>query len=293
MRNKIKYQGGITKLLCQKQAERSKKKFRQLVVSGAGPFQFNQSTGIDFDVISFSGATAFEDQLLSIYSFVLYAGIPRNWIIYSDKSYTEEQKELFKKKFPFISVTDWDVYDHVSSNKHLSEYLQVCHLAKKVNIIVGHPYTRQTIYLDSDIVFYKNISGYLSSSLLSGGFWFAPDSMWGDLNGYFNIKRESIYPLNSGMLILNNDFDAADVFQYFEDIKGKYEYFSEQSSFEYAFRKQGANMLDPRQFIIDSSDQFDFAMKYYPDEIAMRHYTSPVRHKMWQKGWNWHFPAGK
>ena len=48
-------------------------------------------------------------------------------------------------------------------------------------------------------------------------------------------------------------------------------------------------MLDPRQFIIDSTDQFDFALKYYPESIAMRHYTSPVRHKMWQRGWQWHF----
>jgi hypothetical protein len=48
-------------------------------------------------------------------------------------------------------------------------------------------------------------------------------------------------------------------------------------------------MLDPRQFIVDSADQFDLSLKYYPENIAMRHYTSPVRHKMWQNGWKWHF----
>jgi hypothetical protein len=59
--------------------------------------------------------------------------------------------------------------------------------------------------------------------------------------------------------------------------------------FEYAFRKQGAQILDPRQFIIDTEDQFDFSMKYHPGDMAMRHYTGPIRHKMWQKGWKWHF----
>lgn len=285
MRKKIKYQGGITKVLCQKSAERHKKQFRQNIAKIAVPVN---PAEVDFEMISFSGATSFEDQVLSIISFLVYAGTPKKWTIYSDKSYTEEHKQVFKDKFAFVSVVDWDVYDYVRDNKLLGDYLKECHLAKKLNVIIGHPYQWQTIYVDSDIIFYKNISAYLNSGLLSTGLWYAPDPMWGDVEGYFKIKRESIYPLNSGFLILNKNFDPQDIFKYFESLHGKYHYFSEQSSFEYAFRKQQANLLDPRQFIIDSSDQFDFATKYYPDSIAIRHYTTPVRHKIWQRGWKWH-----
>ncbi|WP_448702974.1 hypothetical protein ACFGVR_11540 [Mucilaginibacter sp. AW1-3] len=288
---KIKYQGGITKKLCQRRAEANKKAFRQelatIDISGmVSPGKVN------FEIISFSGAGSFEDQVLSIFSFLVYAGTPVKWLIYSDKSYTDEHKQLFKTQFPFVTVVDWDVPDLIREKQVLSDYLKECHLAKKLNVIVGHPYTKQTIYLDSDIIFYKNFGYYINSGLLNKGLWYAPDTMWGTYPDiYFKDKVTSIYPLNSGLLVLDQSFNKADIFEYLENLKGKYHYFSEQSSFEYAFRKQNANVLDPRQFIIDTADQFDFATKYYPDEMAMRHYTGPVRHKIWQNGWKWHLQA--
>lgn len=270
-----------------RQAERNKKSFGKNL-SKPENYLTKRSQKVNFEIISFSGASNFEDQLLSIYSFLYYGGHPVKWTIYSDKSYTENQKEIFTKSFAFVEVKDWDIFEIVRNNKSINEYLSVCALAKKLNIILGHSYEHQTIYLDSDIVFYKNISSYLNNPLLSKGLWYAPDAL-GDIANYLSNEKDSIYRLNSGLLILNQDFDAEDIYSYFENLKGNYGYFSEQSSFEFAFRKQGANMLDPRQFIIDTSDQFDFDYNFYPDNIAMRHYTSPVRHKMWQKGWKWHF----
>jgi len=287
MGNKIKYQGGITKFLCMKLAERNKAKFCKSL-SENNFLSITNANKVNFDVISFSGAFSFEDQLLSIYSFVFYAGIPNNWIIYSDKTYTERHKNVFKKKFPFITILDWDIYNF-TDNSVFSEFLGVWPLAKKLNIIMGHNYQSQTLYFDSDIIFYKNMADYLNSKLLDSGFWYASDPMWGDVSQYFSVKRESLYPLNSGLLILNKDFNTKLIFEYLENLKGDYQYFSEQLSFEYAFRKQNANMLDPRQFIINSKDQFDFSTLYKPADIAMRHYTTPVRHKMWQYGWRWHF----
>ncbi len=287
MGKKLKYQGGITKKICQKLAERNKNIFRKELPS-LNISNLVKPGQVDFEIISFSGALGFEDQVLSIYSFLVYAGTPIKWVIYSDGSYTGEHKQIFAKQFPFVSVVEWDVYPFVKERKSLTEYLDFCHLAKKINIITGHTYTHQTIYLDSDIVFYENISAYLTSGLLSTGLWYAPDTMWGKTGTHFDTPRQSIYPLNSGLLILNEKFDRNDVFEYMDALKGQYHYFSEQSSFEYAFRKQQADILDPRQFIIDSSDQFDFSTKYNTDEIAMRHYTTPVRHKIWQRGWKWH-----
>lgn len=288
MKKKIKYQGGITKILCQQRANYNKRQFNKNlpkidITNSIKP----QKVG--FDVISFSGAASFEDQVLSIFSFLIYAGTPVNWTIYSDGSYTAEQIQLFKSKFHFVSVEQWDKHDLISDNKLLGDYLKVCHLAKKLNVIMGHPYHRQTIYMDSDVIFYKNIAMYIDSGLLSAGLWYAPDTMWNNVEHYFKKQVTSIYPLNSGLLFLNENFNSADIWKYLESLKGHYGYFSEQSAFEYAFRKQDADILDPRQFVIDSSDQFNFSIKYQPADIAMRHYTTPVRHKIWQNGWEWNF----
>lgn len=287
MRNKIKYQGAITKILCQKLSDSRKKSFRSDVAKIDVPY-LSKSQQINFDVISLSGDAGFEDQVLSIYSFVVYAGIPNQWTIYSDKSYTNEQKKILTEKFPFVVIKDWDIYSCVFDNDLFKNYHEQGYsMAKKLNIILGHQYDRQTLYLDSDIIFYKNMSYYINSGLLDTGLWYAPDAI-GEISNYFSKKEKHIFPLNAGLLILNAAFDQSDIVEYFEKLKGNYHYFSEQSSFEYAFRKQNAKMLDPRQFVIDTSDQFDFSTKYYPDSIAMRHYTTPVRHKIWQNGWKWH-----
>lgn len=287
---KLKYQGGITRKLCQKQAEWQKAKFRKAVLENDDLIKMDNKT-VNFEIISLSGAASFEDQLLSIYSFVYYAGVPIHWTIYSDKSYTEEHKAIFKRKFPFVTIEEWDTYDYYRTNPLLKAYLEECPMAKKANVIIGHPFKHQTVYLDSDILFYKNISYYFNTPLLSKGLWYAPDVMWGqrDVEAYFNKDRDSIYPLNAGLLILNDDFDPSDMYEYLDSLKGRYDWHSEQSSFEFAFRKQGAQILDPRQFINDCSDQFDFSTKFNPADIAMRHYTTPVRHKMWQNGWKWNF----
>src|SRR5476651_2234448 len=144
MRKKIKYQGGITKMICQKRAERNKKSFRK-GLAAIDISSMANTKQVDFEIISFSGAASFEDQVLSIFSFLVYAGVPAKWIIYSDKSYTEEQKQVFKSKFPFVSIVDWDVFDIVKESKTLSDYLKECHLGKKLNVIMGHPYNGQTI----------------------------------------------------------------------------------------------------------------------------------------------------
>lgn len=286
MAGKIKYQGGLTRFLCIKQAAFQKKLFKKNL-KVIKTIKFTEDT-LDFEIISFSGSANFEDQILSIVSLLFYVGKPIKWTIYSDKSYGLEEIQIFKELFDFVEVKEWDLYDYHIKIPEINKYFTHCVLAKKLNIILGHKNDKQTIYLDSDIVFYKNSSFYLKNSLLQAGLWYAPDAL-GNVGNYFSIKRDSIYPLNSGFLIINNNFIHEDIYIYLKGLENKYNYFTEQSSFEYAYRKQQANMLDPRQFVIDTADQFDFSMKYQPDEIAMRHYTSPVRHKMWQKGWKWHF----
>src|SRR6476660_2509809 len=118
MRKKLPYQGGLTKLLCQKKAVWHKRQFRR---NGLQINHFDQArlNEINFEVISFSGAKGFEDQVLSIYSFLYYAGVPIKWTLYSDKSNTQEQKDILKKKFSFVSITDWDVNNYCSNSKIL------------------------------------------------------------------------------------------------------------------------------------------------------------------------------
>ena len=73
MRKKIKYQGGITRLWCKWKADKNKKVFLKNLKEVE---KLNiKNNKLDFEIISFSSAANFEDQILSIYSLLFYAGL--------------------------------------------------------------------------------------------------------------------------------------------------------------------------------------------------------------------------
>lgn len=288
MSSKLKYQGGATKQICMFWAGKERKKFSKLMWADKIKIEF-QNQVIDFDVISFSGKKDFEEQILSLYSFLFYIGTPQKWILYSDGSHEEKEKKYLLEKFPFLQIKNWDSNSTLAHDDYLERYLKVSHLSKKLRAIAGHNYQRQTIYLDSDIVLYRNASVYFNSTLLQNHFWYIPETNWGSFREHKINEIQEMYALNSGLLILNKNFNFGYIFDYLQSLDSSFEYFTEQNSFNYSFKKQNANILDPRQFVIGLGDQFDFAMAFNTEEIAARHYVTPVRHKIWQKGWKWHF----
>jgi hypothetical protein len=288
VKTKVKYQGGATKKICMWLASAERKKFSKQLWSEKLRISC-KNFHPDFDIISFSGIKDFEEQALSIYSFLFHAGTPRKWTVYSDGSYTSKEKEFLLKKFNFLEVKEWNHNKELENNELLSSYLKVCPLSKKLRVVLGHEYERQTIYVDSDIVFYKNSFAYFNSNLLQKGLWYLADTNWGTIPSTGLNNDEHMFELNSGVMILNREFSLDPTWEYLKNLNFQYEYFSEQSSFNFSFKKQNATVLDPRQFIVDTEDQFDFSMSYESYTIALRHYVNPVRHKMWQKGWKWHF----
>ena len=75
---------------------------------------------------------------------------------------------------------------------------------------------------------------------------------------------------------------------FYKVLDSKYEYFSEQTIINILLKDNSFMPLTPKTFILDTDDQFDFSYLYNPKQMAVRHYTGPVRHKMWQKGYKWH-----
>jgi hypothetical protein len=272
---KLKYKDGAKKKICMLLASAQRRKFSKLVWAGKLNVPLNDKN-LDFDIISFSGKRDFEEQVLSIYSFVFHIGVPHHWVVYSDGSHSDLEKDMLVKMFPFVTFKLWNSNPSLNDHILLRNYLETCHLAKKLHAILGHEYGRQTIYVDSDIVFYRKALPYFNSNLIRDDFWYINDCT-------------DAFALNSGLLILNKNFNFKYVYEYLESLHFEFEYFSEQSAFNYAFKKQNAGVLEPDKFIVDLTDQFKVSMGFTTDEIALRHYVNPVRHKMWQKGWEWHF----
>lgn len=288
---KFRYQGGITKMICSKIAKRGREEFSKYI-HGSGKINIVQrKTVLDIDILSFSSKRDFEEQVFSIMSFLRYAGKPTRWIIYSDDSHISWHHQFIKDHFDFVSIEKWNACEnkYTGFEDVMASYMKFNILAKRLYAYANHPVERMTMFMDSDVLFYEKIAEKLDIVLRGGGQWYLPDAVWGTLDStYKSDHTPDMFQLNGGCFVTDKFLDWNPVFEYMQSLKGTYEYFSDQTAFHIAFMKQGAKPLDPRYFILNCEDQFDFGYKYFPEEIALRHYVHPIRHKMWQKNWKWH-----
>lgn len=299
---KFKYQGGLTKLITSEIGKKNKIDFSSYINKNLISLRHNFNTGlIKMSVVSFSSFNDFYEQVLSILSFLRYVGTPISWIVYSDGTHTSEQIQLLTSGFEFIEVKKTNLEKEETSirnyKKELLPYIdELLHyakkepLGKKLFFYLNHQVKTPTLFLDSDILFYNmaSIFNLLLDDEING--WYLPDTDWGCLDSRYKAKNyKQLYQVNSGFFLLNKELaDLNDGLEFLKNLHFEYEYFSEQNIFHIIFRCNHLMPLDPRFFILNNEDQFDFSYLCAKEKMAIRHYTGPVRHKMWQRDWRWH-----
>ena len=297
---KLKYQGGLTKLIASRVGNKNKRKFGANLGAACALILGKIKSGpIDMDVVSFSSNRDFYDQLLSILSFVRYVGMPNSWTLYSDGTHTIEQVGILEElAFVQVRKTDWQNGEALRAAckpklqpyaDALTDYAMKYPLGKKLYVYLNHAVNRPALFLDADILFYGKASVFRSVLNDDSKGWYLPDCEWGNLDSrYKSNNKEEPYQINSGFFLLKQDIEKLEEgLSFLQALNFEYEYFSEQNVFHILFRSNGFMPLDPRLFVLNSADQFDFAYSYERESIAMRHYTGPVRHKMWQRDWKW------
>ncbi len=304
---KVKYQGGITKRIAILIGDVNKTRFQKILTTSTLDeilieLKKTSTQKLEIELVSFSSSRDFCEQIFSILSFLRYAGEPVKWTIYSDGTHSNDQLELLQLKFKFVELVLEDVNNTKElsylNDKRLTEfanellhYARTKPLGRKVLNYLNHPITIPTIFLDSDIVFYSGIRKGIALLLdedVDG--WFLPDTNWGCLDSqYLADTKEQLYQVNGGFYLAKKPLATIDEALFFlRSLNQSYEYFTDQTMMHIYCKACKFYPLDSRKFIINTEDQFDFSYKFKPEEIAMRHYTGPVRHKMWQKSFTWH-----
>lgn len=289
---KIKGQGRISKYLTSKIASRKKEQFKQLLSSDNLTFK-PSNINVNLNIISISGSYQFEDQILSIISFIVNVGLPNSWLVYSDGTHSTKQLELFTKLFSFIEVKMWsDITCNFPSEKHtFDSYIKKHPIGKKTFIVLNHRSEEPFIFADSDIVFYKPFKTYLPLLTHTNYSYYMVDNDWCCLDSnYMQTNDKEMFQLNSGLLLIQPSFKwgaAMDYLSYLEKID-KFEFFSDQTAIHIAFKNNTALPFDPRSFKVEMYDHFKLKVAPTTKQLSARHYVGTIRHKMWQKGWKWH-----
>jgi hypothetical protein len=296
---KIKGQGTLTALITSSIGRKNKSLFAKKVDSDLKSLANDVlENSISANVVSFSSSRDFYDQMLSILTFLRYVGTPLSWTIYSDGSHEESQIDLVQSAFSFIKIVKVDLYrdDLVIKpclqpyKKELMHYARNKPLGKKLFYYLNHKIEEPTFFLDSDVLFYKQanvLSDIINEDAVG---WFLPDEGWGTLDSnYLKDARKQLYQVNSGFFLLNIEIPNLKAgLDFLKKMNFEYEYFSEQTIFHILFKENNFQPLDPRIFLLNCGDQFDFSYINDIYSIAIRHYTNPVRNKMWQNNWKWH-----
>jgi hypothetical protein len=305
---KLPYQGGLTKIIAAAIGKVNREKFSKQLDFNLSNIvkQVKGKKTIAMEVASYTGSNDFCEQVLSILSFVRNVGIPQKWTLYSDGTHTKQQIEIVKKNFDFVifecaNFKDLSSIEALCKDSIKSYHNYFCDYAndaafgvygKKFFYFINHIISQPTLFIDSDILFYEqaHVLKLILTEKPQGNGWFMPDVVWGCLDSRYKARNsEQMYQVNGGFMLRLKEFEnIREGLDFYKVLDFSYEHFSEQTLIHIFLKANTYMPLPTKTFILDTGDQFDFSYLYTPQQMAVRHYTGPVRHKMWQKDYKWH-----
>ncbi len=233
-------------------------------------------------VYSFSGERDWPEQAASIRSFLRFVGRPERFVVVSDGTHTDESKGRLERIHPCVSLCGLGAVVKSRLSDRIEKYAADHFLGKKLALLVSLAVDGSTIYSDSDVLFFPG-AGRLARLLQSPiqAPLYLLDS-WPSLDARLIVsdsERES--PVNGGFLVLNRALDWRDPLGRLDRMQGECAFFTEQTLVHLAMKAAGAQPLPSDRFILRAEDQFVYSDYYARRDIALRHYISSIRTKMW------------
>ncbi len=237
-----------------------------------------------FAVFSYSGEASLPEQALSIRSFLRYAGRPRSFTVVSDGSYTSNSVKLLEKIDPSVVVHRAEGYLPVGLPSKVDHFVKTYPLGRQLGLIMSLPLDAESaLYVDSDVLFFPGAS-HLAAALVTNGVpaLYLPDCR--EDSADFRLSRDPIErrnPVNTGLLFLSRKLDWSLAIQRYLELKDEPIFFTNQTMTHLAMHANDARALDPRVFVLQLDDQFVYSDRYADQDLILRHYVNPVRHKLW------------
>ena len=234
------------------------------------------------EVFSFSGEAALPEQVASIRSFLRHVGRPAMFNVVSDGSYSESSKQFLQALDPCVCVRA--LKDWVPKNvpQRMYPYLTEYQMGRQLALIMALSVTRQTLYVDSDILFFAGAHDlHARAETREVPAMYLADCLFSGDQRVLRDPSETSEPVNSGFLLLFQELDWSLTVQRFLELKGEPNYFTNQTLVHLTMHANRAAPFDPRKYVLQLDDQFVYPDRYAKPAIALRHYVNPVRHKFW------------
>lgn len=237
---------------------------------------------LPLDVFSYSSEADLPEQIASIRSFVQYAGRPVAFHVVSDGSHTAASIALLEKADESVRVIALDNFRHDDAPAAMQPYLTTHPTGKQMALVMSLPFERPALYLDADVFFFraaKTITREIQARDVPV-FYLADCQFSGDRR-LLDADDEMRDPINTGVLLFHKRPDWSLAYERFERITADPIFFSNQTLTHLALHQNGARPFDPSRYVLQLDDQTEYRDRYAGDDLVLRHYVNPVRHKFW------------
>ncbi|PZU94893.1 MAG: hypothetical protein DCE90_13810 [Pseudanabaena sp.] len=241
-----------------------------------------QSRQVPIKVYALSCERDLPEQVASLRSFLKYVGIPSQFTIMSDGSYTLDSINLLQSIHPCVDVQLLTKFQREDLPDSVYAYAAKQAMGKKLAALMSIPIEGATLYTDSDILFFQGGSHLADlAESTDSHTYYLPDCK-NSLDSrliYEDIEQQE--PINAGFILFKSGLDWQEPVQRLAKLKESPNYFSEQTIVNLTIKRNQGIALDRHKYIMNVDDQFIYPDQFASKKIAMRHYVNDVRHKFW------------
>lgn len=236
-------------------------------------------------LLAFCGRRDLPEQAASWRSFQRWVGRPRRAVLVSDGTLEEADFKLLRALEPRIEIKSIEQFGGDTATESMRRYAAVQPMGRKLLVMRAMDSLAPVIYADSDILYFP-----AAAELSEPRFWDAANPSY-LLDPYPSLdlrlvsgEGERLNPVNGGFVVVRRALEWAEPMRRLEALSGDPAFFSEQTLLHLAIRFSGGRPLDPAQYVLRNEDQWSATDWFAGPQVALRHYISSLRHKMWLQG---------
>lgn len=241
---------------------------------------------LGLELWTFSCQRDLPEQVASLRSFLRHAGRPRRITVVSDGSHVPAARALLARLDPVVRVVDWDrvasceVPRAVRTWAHRGDGGAATAMVRKLAVELSLPVDGPTVYADADVLFFPGAAD-LAGLGADGRPRYLPDCGAGYLDDRL-ADPDDPDPVNAGFFALRRPLDFSGALRRLARLGGPPRFHTEQTVLHVALHDSGGVPLDRGRFVLSVADMHRRGDAFAGDGIALRHYTTPVRPKLWR-----------
>jgi hypothetical protein len=241
-----------------------------------------QTRQVPVSIYALSCERDLPEQVASIRSFIRHVGIPETFTVVSDGSYTVSSCNLLRRIHPCVQVILLQNFLRTDLPQCVLDYAQLHPMGRKLSALMSIPVNGTTIYTDSDILFFPGGIDLIDLSKSDEKYsLYLPDCSMSLDERIIYDESEKSNPVNGGFIIFRHEFDWSFAIERLANLPEVPSYFTEQTIVHLTMHHNHGKPLCSNKYVLNVEDQFIYPDKSASKNIALRHYVSDVRHKLW------------